>query len=438
MIEFIRDIFSYPKWKKYLFFFLLLISIPYKFFYLSYQNTISGPDIFEYSYVASLISKKGIIGLIQSNDPFTLWRLPFLPLVLYICQKQIVFYIIQLIASYFLAYNFYKIFLYVTRKSAISYLLFFVILFLPYINLAACAAITEFIQISLFIYGFRKVLYRQYDWKLAIALCAFCLLRAEGQYFIYFLILRELFLKNYSKIIFYTIPLVVVVLWCVRNKTNFGTFSLVNPILSSRAMIGSIYGFIYVSEKNEFHTKYDYYQGRDYVNRKQFVTEYKEVVRKELINKIFHEPFDYIKIRIKQIAYSFLYIGFNLEHLPDSNWKFQANQSFEQITQNNQCWAYSMILKNKDYGKLLARLVYNGGLAFMNLFGFIFIFINYRKLLPLLFILLNFSFVFIVEVDMRYLITIQSVSVCAFVMLCYSIFKHRTITLNWIDRPVQA
>ncbi|MBK8353115.1 MAG: hypothetical protein IPL21_16070 [Saprospirales bacterium] len=257
--------------KNFLFYTLLIISIPYKLFFISYQTTTSGPDIFEYTYLSRLFADKGVLHYIQSTDPFTLWRLPVLPFVLFICKSAFVFYILQLIASYFLAYNFYKIATFTTKNKTIAFLSFFVILFLPYLNMAACAAITEFIQISLFIYAFRKVLYKKYDFKLAIALIAFCLLRAEGQYFIYFLILRELFFKNFSKIIFYSIPIIVVMLWCTRNKTNFGTFSLVNPILSSRAMIGSLYGFIYVSERNDFHTKYDYYEGRDYVNKKSLL-----------------------------------------------------------------------------------------------------------------------------------------------------------------------
>jgi hypothetical protein len=308
-----------------------------------------------------------------------------------------------------------------------------VILFLPYLNIAACAAISEFLQISLFIYAFRKVLYNKYDWKLAIALIAFCLLRAEGQYFIYFLIIREIFKKKYSRILFYIIPICVIMLWCTRNKNNFGTFSLVNPVLSSRAMIGSLYGFIYVSERNDFHIKYDYYEGRDYVNKKEFIEKYKKAVQFEIKNKLLHEPFDFIKIRINQIAHSFLYFGFNLEHLPDTNWKFSKNLSFNEILINNKQWAYSTILENKDYGKLLGRLLYNGGFAITHLLGLLFIFINFRKLLPFIFVLLNFCFILIVEVDMRYLITIQSICVCSFIILCYSVVKHRSLKLNWIN-----
>lgn len=435
MKEWYLDIKNLSKKNKILFIVLMAFSIPYKLFFLFHQTTISGPDCAEYLYLSTLFKKIGIIGYIQSSDPFTFWRTPTLPFFIFISQSLTIYYIIQLILTYFLAYNFYKIFKYITKKSDFAILCFIVTLFLTYLNIAACAALTEFLQISLFIYSFRKVLYKQYDWILILALCLFCLLRAEAQFFVYFLIIREIFLRNFNKIPLYIIPLLIVTLWCVRNKQNFGSFSLVNPILSSRALIGSIYGVIYVSneDRNEFHTKYNYFEGRDYKNQKEFINQYKTIVQKEIQNKVLNDPLDYIKIRIYQISHAFLYFGFNLERLPNDNWTYSNKKlSFQEILNTNQKWAYSNILKNKDYDKLIFRLLYNGGYAFIHLFGLIFIFINYRKLLPLIFVLLNFSFVLIVEVDMRYLITIQSISVCSFLLMCYSIIKYKSLNLNWM------
>lgn len=430
MNEYYNDFLSLSKRSKIVFYFLLFISIPYKFFFLQTQTAGYGPDYLEYRHLADLFLKEGIIGYIKSNDPYTLWRVPMLPFVLYITKTNTMLYVIQLIFSYFLAYNFYKIFKFITKNSAVAFTCFFAILFLPYINNAACASLTEFLQVSFFIYSLRKVLYKQYDWKLTIVLSAFCLLRAEGEYFILFLILRELFLKSYKRITLYLIPICIVLLWSERNKSNFGTFSLVSPVMSSRALIGGLYGYIYTSDRNDFYTKYNYYDARDYVNKKEFIATYKKVVRDEIKNKLTHEPLDYAKIRVNQIAHAFLYFGFNLEHLPDHSWQYPKHPTVEELQQINSEWAYSTIFHNKDYVKLILRILYNGGLGFMHLFGFLFIFINYKKLLPLLFVLLNFSFVLFVEVDMRYLITIQAVCVCSFIIMSYSLIKYRTLMLN--------
>lgn len=433
MNELYKDFLNLQKTGKVLSLLLLLLSIPYKFFFITFQKCISGPDAAEYIYLAGLFKKSGILGYIQSNDPVSLWRIPTLPFALYVTQTLFIFYVAQLLFTYILAYNFYKIIKYITKHQVVSLICFFSILFLPYLNNAACAPLTEFMQVSFIIYVLRKVLYKHYDWRLFLALSAFCLLRAEAQYFVFFLIIRELFLKQYTRIFLYGIPVCIVLLWCARNKSNFGAFSLVNPVLSSRAMIGSLYGYIYMENRNEFHAKYDYYNGKDYVNNKKFIEDYQKVVRLELKHKLLHEPFDYARIRIMQIARGFLYFGFNLEQLPDKDWKYKKDATFEEISANNSEWAYGKILENRDYAKLCARLLYNGGLAMIHLFGVLFIFLNYRKLLPLLFVLLNFCFILIVEVDMRYLITIQSISVCAFIVMCYSIFNFRTLKLNWIQ-----
>ena len=415
------------------FFILLFIcSVFYKLFFLFYQSNISGPDAAEYVYLSKLFAESGIINYIKSNDPFSFWRLPTLPFILYITHSLTVFYIIQLLATYFLAYNFYQIIKEITHQNQLAFYCFFAVLFLPYINIAACAPLTEFMQVSFIIYCFRKVLYRQYDIFLISALVLFCFLRAEAQYFIYFLILRDVIKKQFNRLLIYTVPFLFIALWCVRNKINFDSFSLVNPVLSSRAMIGSLYGVIYEKADSDFHDRYNYYQARDYINNKAFVLKYKNAVKEEIKEKLLSDPIGYIRIRMKQFSKGFLYLMFNMEQLPDDDWKFKKHKNYKELITVNEKWAYSTIWKNKDYSKLFARLLYNGGFAFIHLFGFLFIFFQYKKLLPLLFILFNFCFVAIVEIDMRYLITIQSVCVCAFIILLYALIQHKTLKLDWI------
>jgi hypothetical protein len=239
--------------------------------------------------------------------------------------------------------------------------------------------------------------------------------------------LREIVLKNYKVLIKFFIPLFVAFLWMGRNQYVFGSFAMINPIMSSRALIGSLYGTIYHPANTEFHSQYNYYEGRDYVNKKDSVNKYKAAVKREVINALLHHPLNYLFTRLKQILYGFFYIGFNNEILPDQNWKFYSNLEFSKQKEINSQWSYQNLIENRDYLRLIIRCMYNGGLLFFHLSGVLFIFFNRKIIRPLLPLFINFWFILFIEVDMRYLITIQSISFCCGVLLVYYLITQKSL-----------
>jgi len=400
------------KFKRILFYTAILISIPYKLFFIYYQDVQFGPDALEYIYLKGLFNKLGLINYITSSDPLTFWRLPLLPYLLYLCKLNFLFFSFQMFLSYFLSFNIYKIIFKLTNKHKSSLFAAIIVLFLPYINIAAASTLSEFLQVFLIIYIFRKDLYKEYDAFFFFANSAVILLRPEMYTFVLLLFVKNIIFNRGRYLIYFCFPLLVAISWMYRNKVEFGNFTLVNPILSSRAIIGSIYGKIYMAEPHPFHDKYDYYQGKDYIHNIGFINEYKNVVSHEFTSYIKRNPIKFILHRIKMITYGFSLVAFNMERLPDEHWKFYSGDNRAMITTTNATWAYSYLIKHHQYFKLFLRLLYHSNYLFFHFLGLIFILLNYKKLYPIIFIFISFGYVFLVEVDMRYLITLQ--------VLCYS------------------
>ena len=135
MKEWYNDFRSISKKWRIFFAVLLVVSIPYKIFFILFQTTTSGPDSAEYNHLAQLFRDAGIIGYIKSSDPISFWRTPMLPFVIYLTRSLTLFYVLQQLFTYFLAYNFYKIFKYITKDAFFSMIRFFIIVFLTYINI---------------------------------------------------------------------------------------------------------------------------------------------------------------------------------------------------------------------------------------------------------------------------------------------------------------
>jgi len=268
------------------------------------------------------------------------------------------------------------------------------------------------------LYITKKIIYNQNDVFLICCLVLLCFLRPESFILVLFILIRNIYLRQFKPAIYSTIPLLLLLIWMTRNLLIFGSFSMINPIMSSRAMIGSIYGVIYVEEPHSFHKKYNYYEGFDYVNNREFVKEYKSVVKHELSEYILHHPFKYIQHRITSILKCFSYISLHGEHMPDKDWKIYSTDDRDFIIKNNSIWGYSNLLSNKDYLRLIVRLLYNLSLVFGHFAGLIYILINYKHFKIILFIFLTFSYLFIVESDMRYFIFVQLICICfAFIWL---------------------
>jgi hypothetical protein len=397
--------------------FILSASLLLKIFYFIYNSGIVGPDASEYIACAEIFKSDGL-QYISSTSPYTLWRLPVLPLLLAICQTLPVFYVVQLLTSYGLAYYLFLIFRKLNFTDRLSLQIALFSLFVPYLNIAACSSGVEFLHVTFLVYLTKKIVYNETDYRMAIALVALCLLRPEGFIVVFFILGRNIFLKKYKPSLWLLLPLVSLFLWQVRNEKVFGSFSLVNPIMSSRAMIGSVYGYIYVVPPHPFHEKYNYYKGFDYVNNKPFVAEYKQVVAESMKKEILGNPIGYLLHRIRWVSQCFFYTSFNNEHLPDKNWHFLTTTDRKVIEDANATWAYGRMWHDRDFIRLLLRLLYNGSLLLGHLAGLIFMLFNFRRFGAVLFVFLSFGYLGIVEADMRYFIFPQLICLCiAFSML---------------------
>ncbi len=409
---------------------ILMASVALKVFYLVFNRGVIGPDAIEYLSAGEVFREKGI-GYLWSNSPFTFWRLPLLPLLLALTGSNlIILYFIQLILTYFVAYNIYIIFRQIKFSDQESLAGALFSLFIPYLNIAACSAGVEFLQLFLLTYITRKLVCDSTDHWVALALTALCFLRAEGFLVVLLVLIRNISLKHYQTSLWLVLPLLCIVLWQYRNEKVFGSFSNVNPILSSRALIGSIYGVIYVDQSHPFHNKYNYYEGFDYLKKKDFVRIYKQVVEQELKNYITRDPLGYIKHRLYWVSKCFSYLSLHGEHMPAPNWSFTTSTDRQQVLKNNLAWGFGTLTANKDYVRLFIRLLYNGSLMVGHFVGLFFIILNFRKTRIIIFMLSTFGFLLIVEADMRYFIFVQMFCLCmAFLMLIR--LKNRIFASNY-------
>ncbi len=388
-----------------------------------------GPDASDYLRISELINQHGL-SFWRSDDPNFLWRLPVLPILISIFGGYQALMILQLLCTYLLAYLVYKVFDKLTLQSAVSVFIGGFTLFLPYINIAACRILTEFFQVLLIIYFLKKIFYQEYDWRFSLAMVLVVFLRPEGYIYILFLLSRTLYVGYYRKLVVFVLPILCIVGWMTKNKQVYDTFSMVNPIMSSRALIGGIYPQINTKKSHPFHDKFNFYKARDYVHSELFVKQYKQEVRKELIQFLKDKPLIYLAYRVKSILYSFSYIAFNEELMPDKNWRYQRKASYEQVRKNNARWGYQTILTNKDWVRLLLRLMYNGSLLLMNFIGLFVILFNFRKLKVFIFTFMLFSFIAVVEVDMRYFLTIQLLCCCFFILGLRNLWLYRSLRLR--------
>jgi hypothetical protein len=320
--------------------------------------------------------------------------------------------------SYLIFKCFYKFF----KNYSLSLAIAGLTLYIPYVNLAACFTGPELIQVWIYTFLLKKIVHGEYDWELSVVLLLLCLLRPEGYVFCVFILGRLLYLKYLSKTGFVLLPLMMVLIWMGRNQYFFGTFSLVNPIHSSRAVIGSIYGAIY-TEPHPFHIRYNYYEGFNYPQSRSFVEAYNAVVKNEMIRIISEQPLSYMLHRLYWMAKCFSYVSFFTERLPDKYWHFTTSNKFEETQQINSYWSYSNLWLQKDYFRLALRMLYNGGLALLHFLGLFYLLFHYRKLKDLFFIFFCFSYIFIIEADMRYFIFIQMMSICLATVSLYGIYK---------------
>lgn len=401
---------------------ILITSIMVKGFYFVNNRYSISPDASEYVGYAEIIKEKGG-GFVSSKENMTFWRLPLLPLIVSLFPSLEAFYLVQLLLSYALSFWLYLVLRRLFSDHRVSLAAGLGSLFLPYINIAASSLMTEFLQVFLIIYVLKKIVFKEYDVRLTLSLSALSLLRPEGYTFVVLLILRELYVRNFRAIPWVAMALIAPLGWMTRNLLVFDSFSLVNPIHLSRSLIGSIYGVIQVTEAHEFHARYNYYQGFDFETSKEFINAYKNMVRAELVKYISEHPVEYLGHRIYRVVKAFSYLSFNMERLPDLNWNFLKDPTWDQAAAVNSYWSYSNLIAKGDILRLAIRVLYNGGLAMIHFGGLWQILEDYRIAKPVLFISLTFFYVFFVEADMRYFITIQTLSFAFFTRLVVNLYR---------------
>ncbi len=407
----------------------LVASLFFNAFYFFFNNIgVTGPDAIEY-YQASLIFQKYGFGYVFQDAPVTLWRLPVLPLLLAICSTTDIYCLVQIGLSYFLPLWFFFIFLALKFNKQESLYVAIFSMFIPYLNIAKCGVGTEFLQVFFFVYITYKILYKKHDILLYIVVTLLCFLRAEGFIIAIVVFALTTLSNNKKQALWILIPIISLNLWQYRNLQLFDTYTIVNPILSSRALIGSIYGVIYLEKPHEFHKKYNYYEGTDYKRKKAFVKEYKEIVSKELKNYILQNPLQYIKHRLYWASKCYFYLSFNHERLPNEQWGFSRTINRAEIEKTNQTWGYKQLLEKKDYFRLGVRLTYHISLAVGQLVGLLYLLFFFRRFWKVLLVLATFGYVFIVEADMRYLIFPQTIALlmgfCLLLQLLKVTFFHK-------------
>ena len=406
----------------------LLLALLVKVFYFFTHQSLMGPDAIEYYAASKVFTEKGFWGYLSDPSYYTLWRLPLYPLIIAVCQSFTVLFIFQNIVALLIPFFVFKIFYKLNQNKTLSIKIALLSLFVPYLNISTEGIGVELWHLLFLVYIAKKILYNEMDARLALAIAALCLLRAEGFIVLGFVMLKILIHKQFKPLLWMLIPILVIASWQYRNLKVFGTYSMVNPILSSRALIGSIYGAIYVDNVHPFHKEWDYYQGMDYVRQKEFVAAYKNKVKEELMAYVSEHPWEFIKHRLYWIFKCFSYISFNHERLPDKNWVYDSSRTYEQVLAVNQQWAYRNLLAEKDYFRLFLRLSYNLGLATAHLLGLVFLLIKFRRNWWLIYLLGTFGFVLVVEVDMRYLIYPQ--------FICFLLFFE--FLFAWLGKRKKA
>ena len=98
--------------------------------------------------------------------------------------------------------------------------------------------------------------------------------------------------------------------------------------------------------------------------------------------------------------------------MSDKDWKIYASDDLDIVIKNNAIWSYSNMISNKDYLRPFLRFIYYILLITGHWMGLGYIIYNHKRFGILLFMLATFSYLFIIETDMRYFIFPQLICLC--------------------------